>query len=120
MCAPWRADVDAALAQARADHRPSVVMFHAAWATASVDMRRQALETPGVLRKLTRFVLVQVNATSSDDPSVQTLLTRFRVAGIPTLLVLDANGAEVARHAQYMRPDEILAEIETYWEKHTE
>jgi thiol:disulfide interchange protein len=61
-----------------------------------------------------------VNATNSDDPSVQTLLARFRVTGLPTLLVLDANGVEVARHTQYMRPEEILAETETYWQKHPE
>jgi len=95
-------------------------MFHAVWAQASVDMRRQSLETPDVLRKLARFVLVQVNATDSEEPSVQALLARFRVADLPTLLVLDANGIEVARHTRYMSPEEILAEIGTYWREHPE
>ncbi len=98
----WSSDVDRALEAARAAKRPSVVVFYAEWALASVKLRREVLGAAEFNTRFgSRFALVEIDATD-DSAEDKAQLNRFGVETLPTLLVLDRQGKEVRRFSEFV------------------
>lgn len=88
-------EFDAALAAARHANKPVLLDYYATWCTDCVRMERSTFLDPQVREAIaTRFVALQVDVTSPDDPATNALKTRFDVYGPPALLFFDASGQE--------------------------
>lgn len=99
----WRTDYEAALAEARATGRPVFADFHASWCPPCIAMKHDVWPDPEVGRQLTaRYVPLSIDV--DEDPRTA---SRYNVRGIPTILVLDANGS-VLREASFMSRGGIL------------
>jgi len=97
----WPSDPDAALADAKARQRPVFLVFCAAWSGACNELDR-SLAAPSVEGLLAeRFVRARVDMTDEEAPKVRELAHRFGIDGLPTLLVFDRSGREVARHLEF-------------------
>jgi thiol:disulfide interchange protein DsbD len=57
---------------------------------------------------LQRFVRVKVDATNDDDPAVDAIKSRYKVIGLPTIIVLDSAGRESARAVDFVRPEQLI------------
>ena len=55
---------------------------------------------------------VKVDATNNDDPKVEALLARFKVIGLPTVVLFDSRGKEAARFNDFVPPDEFLKSVQ--------
>jgi thiol:disulfide interchange protein len=100
----WRTDLPAALAEAKATGRPVLVDFYADWCPPCIAMKHDVWPDAEVGRALTaRYIPVQVDVDR--DPAAA---ARYRIEGIPTVLVLDAEG-EVLREAQFLSRGGLLA-----------
>ncbi|NTX36726.1 MULTISPECIES: tetratricopeptide repeat protein [unclassified Myxococcus] len=80
-------DYTAAIAQARAEHKPLFVDFGAVWCPPCRTMEAQVFAAPDFIAKAKDYVLLAVDV---DDPINEPLLERFPVDNLPTLLVLDS------------------------------
>jgi thiol:disulfide interchange protein DsbD len=61
------------------------------------------------VREATRsFVALRLDATNDDAPEVQRWLKKYRVVGLPTVIVLDAQGVERARFTEFIPPETLL------------
>jgi len=107
-----RKDIDGALARAKTDKRPLVVDFTAAWCGACKELDKKTFSEPRVGLELERFVAVKVDATNNDDPKVEAMLARFKVVGLPTVVLFDSHGSEAARFNDFVSPDEFLKAVQ--------
>ena len=101
-------DVEGALARAAAEKRPLVVDFTAAWCGACKELDLKTFSERQVGKELGRFVAVKVDATHNDDPKVEAMLARFKVVGLPTVVMFDSRGKEAARFNDFVPPEEFL------------
>ncbi len=88
----WGDDIDQAVRKAAQDGKPVLVEFSAAWNPWCQALAEKTYPDEGVQDLLGRFVRVRVDAEKHPE-----LMKRFKVEKVPTLIVLDAKGAEVRR-----------------------
>jgi thioredoxin:protein disulfide reductase len=106
-----KGDIHALKAQAARENRPLVVDFTAAWCGACKELDKVTFAAPAVGAEMGRFLAVKVDATHDDDPAVEATLQRFKVVGLPTVLVFDSQGKEAVRITDFVPPDRFLETI---------
>jgi thiol:disulfide interchange protein len=98
-----------ALSEARATHRLVLADFSATWCPPCLAMKREVWPDGDVARTVTAgYVPVVIDVDHHTD-----LSDRYNVAGIPALLVLDADGRVVRRHDGYLPRDGVLRFLTT-------
>ena len=89
--AAWLDDFDAAWAQARKTQRPMVIDFSAEWCKACKELEHKTFPAPPVAERLAEWVTVRIDLTH-DQPELEALQRRFKVAGLPTVAFVDSGG----------------------------
>ena len=59
------------------------------------------------------FVAVKVDATNDDDPQVDAVKGKYKVVGLPTVVIYDSNGQERKRFNEFVGPEPFLAAIQS-------
>lgn len=104
----WQPSEEAARAKAIAEKRPVLVDFGATWCKACGELDDRTWPDPRVRAEATRFVAIKVDATDDDSPEVKRLQAKYKVVGLPTVVVLDSTGAEAARFNEWVPPEKFL------------
>jgi thiol:disulfide interchange protein DsbD len=106
------AQIEQALAQARAQSRPALLDFYATWCTDCVRMEKGVFPDARVQARLRDFALVQADVTEN-DAEARAIKERFGIFGPPALLVFGADGSELRdlRFYGYKTVDEFLAHL---------
>lgn len=100
----WMTQEKEALAVAKEKGRPVLIDFTAEWCAACKKIARTTFVDPKVRPELERFVMLKVDATNDDDPAVVDVSERYKVKGLPTVILLDSNGAEKQRFTDFVEP----------------
>jgi thiol:disulfide interchange protein len=87
----WRTDLDAALAEARQAGKPVLVDFKADWCPPCVAMQHDVWPDADVERAVAASYVAVMIDVDRDGATAD----RYGVRGIPTVLVLDADGGVV-------------------------
>jgi thiol:disulfide interchange protein DsbD len=101
-----------AVAKAKSERRPMIVDFTAEWCGACKTLAKETLSDPRVMAKAGNFVGVKVDATNDEDPQVEAVKDKYKVVGLPTLVIYDSTGAERKRFTDFVPPEEFLAALE--------
>ena len=101
-------------AEARANGKPLLLFFTAAWCPSCRDLKDGVNADAGIARLLEeRFVPVEVVDRTREDganpPEVKKLVEAFRVTGLPTIVVFRPGGAAAARQPGYTTREEAFA-----------
>ncbi|HUG25539.1 thioredoxin family protein [Piscinibacter sp.] len=88
------ADVDAAFAQAKAENKPVFVYWGAKWCPPCNQVKATLFNRVDFIERSRAFVPVYIDG---DSPGAQKLGTRFAVRGYPTMVLFNADGAELTR-----------------------
>ncbi|HPT47852.1 MAG TPA: protein-disulfide reductase DsbD, partial [Candidatus Rifleibacterium sp.] len=105
----WHHDLQTALAEAASTGKPLFLDFRADWCTVCRDLELNVFPQPAIRTLLERMTPVKIDATSPDDTKVNALLKKYGIVGLPTLLILQANGNEILslRTVGYISPDQL-------------
>jgi thiol:disulfide interchange protein DsbD len=107
----WEHSEETARTRAESEKRPLLVDFTAEWCGACNELSRITFADPKVMSEASRFVAVKVDATHDDDPSIDVLKDRYRVVGLPTVIILGSDGRERTRFTDFVPPDRFLDAI---------
>ena len=88
------ADVDAAFAQAKAERKPVFLYWGAKWCPPCNHVKSTLFNRVDFIERSRAFVPVYIDG---DSPGAQKLGSRFKVRGYPTMVLFDAEGAELTR-----------------------
>ena len=97
--------------KARAENKPLLVNFIANWCGYCQKMDRTTWKHPEVVRRSGEMVAVRVDAEDGrrrDGFVGRDLAQRYQVHGYPTLVMMDADGKEIARSSGYVDPGQFL------------
>jgi thiol:disulfide interchange protein DsbD len=87
------ADLESAVAAAKAAGRPVMLDFYADWCVSCKEMEKYTFPDPGVQSALANAVLLQADVTANDEDD-KALMTRFEIYGPPTIAFYGADGVE--------------------------
>jgi thiol:disulfide interchange protein DsbD len=108
----WLHSEGEALSKAKEEKRPLLVDFTATWCGACQEMAKDTFADPRVMQKAGNFVAVKIDATNDDDPAVTEVLAKYKVKGLPTVLLIGSDGQERKRFTEFVGPERFLDEIE--------
>lgn len=104
---PWISSEPQGRAKAIAENKPVLLDFGATWCTVCKKLEAKTFPDARVRAEADRFVAIRVTATEQDDKQAEN--DKYRVVGLPTVIVLDSGGTEVARFNELVGPDALVA-----------
>jgi thiol:disulfide interchange protein DsbD len=105
----WSREPEAAVAAAKAAHRPALMDFYADWCIPCKELDIKVFSDPAVAAEMERFQLVKVDNTKDEDPAVVARIERYQAKTFPTIVLIDSSGAVVERVHTVPQPAELLA-----------
>jgi len=87
----WKDYSEEALAKAINAKLPVVVDFYADWCAACHELESYTFSNPAITNYENKFLWLRVNATQS-SPELKKLKQKYKVLGLPTVVLLDSNG----------------------------
>jgi thioredoxin:protein disulfide reductase len=90
------------------DAKPLLIDFAAAWCIPCREMDHTTYVDSSVVHESERFRMVRADITEENEQTTK-LVDRYEVRGVPTVILLSANGEEKQRLVGYVAADELLA-----------
>lgn len=108
----WLHEEPVAVDKAKAEKRPLMVDFTAEWCAACKRMSKETFSDPRVMEKAGGFVAVKIDATDDEDPQIEAVKGKYKVVGLPTLVIYDSTGAERQRFNDFVGPDDFVKALD--------
>lgn len=104
MPAQWLTSLDQAIAEAKRTKRRVLVDFYADWCTFCKMLDRDVFSADSFRRMSKYFVFCKIDADRQPEVS-----QRFSVTGLPTIVFLNSEGAEISRFSGYRPLQQFIA-----------
>lgn len=105
-CDPLPDPIGAALVLAHQEGKPLFLDFFAEWCAPCHTLEEEVLPAPAVKAALANFRFLRVD-TDKSTQATQCL----KASGLPTIVVLSADGAELLRHEGLLDADELASRL---------
>ncbi len=99
---PYTSNVSAASNKAR------IIDFYADWCIPCKELDAMTFSDPKVINEAKRFEAYKADMTKSLSDEVSTLRDKYKIIGVPTVLILNSQGEEVQRITGFVNSNEFL------------
>src|SRR3989339_1181597 len=104
----WQKFSEANYGQSLKNNERMVVDFYADWCIPCKELDALTFSDPRVLERLEKFTSYKVDMTKTLSEETEALRTKFKIIGMPTVLIINAKGEEVERLTGFINADEFL------------
>jgi thioredoxin:protein disulfide reductase len=91
---PWEKYDAAKLAAAHAAGKPVILDFYADWCLPCKELDEKTFTDDRIVNELDRFVRLKADLTAAEDATTKELTKQYGIAGVPTIIFIDAAGNE--------------------------
>jgi thioredoxin-related protein len=107
----WETSLAAAEKRAKAEHKLIFLDVYTGWCYWCKKLQKETFPSPAGKAVLARMVALRIETEDEKYQPTQdnAIEKQYQVDGFPTLLILDADGKEVARQPGYMPPQPFAA-----------
>ncbi len=98
--------IDSALITAAKEGKLVLVDFSAEWCAACKVLESQVLSDPAVMEALNNYIFVNLDTDTYPDAT-----SAYEVVGMPTLVIVDAEGGELFRSVGMIKPEELTQKL---------
>jgi thiol:disulfide interchange protein DsbD len=102
----WTSSFHEAIKESKTSTRPLLVDFYTDWCGWCKEMDRVTYRDPKVIALSEKFVCVKVNCDTEPD-----LSKKYKIQGLPTVIILDKEGSEVSRIVGYCNAEELRSKM---------
>ena len=88
--------------------KPAIIDFYADWCIPCKELDAVTFSDEAVIKASKEFENYKADFTKSLSPEVEALRDKYKIAGVPTILILDSNGNEVDRITGFVSAKEFL------------
>lgn len=104
----WEKYSEEAYNTAISKNQPVILDFYADWCIPCKELDAMTFTDPGVIRAAAEYATFKADLTKSLSPEVELLRDKFKIIGVPTVIILDASGKEISRITGFLPADEFL------------
>lgn len=94
--------------QAAVGKKPVIIDFYADWCIPCKELDKMTFSNEQVITEGKRFAAFKGDLTKSASPEVEAVKKKFNIIGVPTVIILDAQGKEVTRVTGFMPAEKFL------------
>jgi len=106
----WVASEEAGRAKASAENKPVLLDFGAEWCIACKKLEHKTFPHASVRTEAQRFVAIKIDMGDDEDaPEPVRLKAKYKFVGLPTVIMVDSAGNEMARFNEPVGPEELAA-----------
>lgn len=110
----WSPYSEEKLAEARDSHLPVMIDFYADWCIPCKELDKFTFTDKQVIALSRNFVMLKADLTKTQSPDVQALQKKYNIKGVPTLVFLDNDGAEIraSRVVSFVKAEKFVTIME--------
>ncbi|MDP4191611.1 MAG: cytochrome c biogenesis protein CcdA [Bacteroidota bacterium] len=101
----WQFYTEEAYRSTLTSNKPMVIDFYADWCIPCKELDGMTFSNPKVIEELKRFGTYKVDMTKSLSPQTEAIRNKFKIVGMPTVLVINSKGEEVHRITGFVNAD---------------
>jgi thiol:disulfide interchange protein DsbD len=105
----WLTSEQEGRAKASASNKPVLIDFGASWCAGCKELEHDTFPNASVRTEAQRFVNIHIDATDDDAPDTKRLSEKYKVVGLPTVIMFDSAGNEVSRFNEFVGPEKFVA-----------